>query len=125
MDILANDVIKPLEILKVSKEEYRILEGVLVLMAQKDSNDKTRKRIEEDLKISASAYADYAETTVSTLQQGYLRKYQPQRYVSSAKVSQNSQFVPNKRFRNVGPANLKAAPSGEGIADVTGSNLIY
>ena len=66
-------------------------------MARKDSNDKTVERIEEDLKRSAADYADYAETRVSKLQQGYLRKYQPRRYASSAKVSRRPQFVSNER----------------------------
>ena len=41
MDILANDVIRPLEKLKVSKEEYLVSEGIPVLMARKDLNNKT------------------------------------------------------------------------------------
>ena len=116
MDILANDVIRPLEILKVSKEEYLVSEGIPVLMARKDLNNKTREWIDKGLKISATCYADHAETRVSKLQQGYLRKYQPQRYGSSAKVLQHPQFVPNKRFENKGLET--ADPSGEGITDV-------
>ena len=89
-----------------------------VLMARKESNDKTREWIDKGLKGSARCYADYAETTVSTLQQGYLRKYQPQQYASSAKVSQHPHYVPNKRFGNMGPETSNADLSGEGIADV-------
>ncbi|KAF8256584.1 hypothetical protein EI94DRAFT_1821835 [Lactarius quietus] len=58
VDILDNDVIKPLTALKGSKAE-------------------TRKRIEEDLKISAAKYADHAEITIAKLQRAYLRKYHP------------------------------------------------
>ncbi|KAN0140313.1 hypothetical protein V8E53_002209 [Lactarius tabidus] len=80
IDILANDVIKPLENLK-------------------ESNDKTREAIENNLKISTSWYADHAENSVSKLLQEYSRKYQPQKYASSANVSQRPQDVPNKKFR--------------------------
>ncbi|KAI9456966.1 Rho GTPase activation protein [Lactarius psammicola] len=44
---------------------------------RKESNDKTRKRVEEDLKKSAAKYADHAENTISKLQQAYLEKYYP------------------------------------------------
>ena len=46
--------------------------------------------------MSASYYAGHAERRVLKLQQAYLRKHQPQKFAST-----------------------KAAPSGEGIADVT------
>ena len=107
-------------------------------MARKDSNDKTRELFDEGLKKSAAGYADYAETRVSKLQQGYLRKYQPRRYASSAKVSSNSQPVshevvwrkgpkrhvhfvltPAQYVQSPGPPEppAKAAPSEEGIAN--------
>ena len=89
-----------------------------ILMARKDSNDKTRELFDEGLKKSAAGYADYAETWVSTFQQGYLRKYQPQWYASSAKVSQHPHYIPNKRFGNMGPETPEDDSSGEGIADV-------
>ena len=88
-----------------------------VLMARKESNDKTREWIDKGLKGSARCYADYAETTVSTLQQGYLRKYQPQQYASSAKVLQHPHYVPNKRFGNMGPETPEDDSYGEGITD--------
>ncbi|KAN0140324.1 hypothetical protein V8E53_002220 [Lactarius tabidus] len=79
MDMLANDVIKPLEMLN-------------------ESNVKTRERIEKNLKSSAAGYADHAENRVSKLQQAYLRKYQPQQHAYSANASQRPQDAPNKRF---------------------------
>ncbi|KAI9429823.1 Rho GTPase activation protein [Lactarius indigo] len=79
VDILDKDVIKPLTTLKESK-------------------DRTRNRIEEDLKRSAKNYADHAENKVSKLQQAYLKKYYPQQYATSPEVSQRPQSVPNKRF---------------------------
>ncbi|KAH9007773.1 hypothetical protein EDB83DRAFT_2193921, partial [Lactarius deliciosus] len=56
VDMLDNDIIKQLTTLKKTKDE-------------------TRKRIEEDLKESAAQYANYAENTISKLQQAYLKKY--------------------------------------------------
>ncbi|KAH9041940.1 hypothetical protein EDB84DRAFT_1559530 [Lactarius hengduanensis] len=79
VDILDNDVIKPLGVLKETKDE-------------------TRKRIEEDLKASAARYAEYAENRISKLQQAYFKKYHPQQYAHFTEDSQRPQNVPNKRF---------------------------
>ncbi|KAH9030232.1 hypothetical protein EDB83DRAFT_2554982 [Lactarius deliciosus] len=79
VDILDNDVIKPLRTLKETKDE-------------------TRMRIEEDLKGTAAKYADYAENTISKLQRAYLKKYYPQQCAHSTDVSQCPQDGPNKRF---------------------------
>ena len=133
VDILTNDVIKPLEILKASQENIflaRLRSNGRVVW--KEANDKTRRRIERDLKSSAENYADYAENTVSKLQQAYLRKYQPQQHASSANISQNPQDISNKTFGlkmssffrsrredSREPEPAKPAPSEEGIAEVT------
>jgi len=58
VDILDNDVIKPLATFKETKDE-------------------TRKRIEKDLKNSAKQYTDYAEKEISKLQEAYIKKYHP------------------------------------------------
>ncbi|KAH9168910.1 hypothetical protein EDB89DRAFT_1551647 [Lactarius sanguifluus] len=79
VDILDNDVIKPLRTLKETKDE-------------------TRKRIEEELKGTAAKYADYAENTISKLQRAYLKKYYPQQCAHSTDASQCPQDGPNKRF---------------------------
>ncbi|KAH8997020.1 hypothetical protein EDB86DRAFT_3155043 [Lactarius hatsudake] len=79
VDILDNDVIKPLRTLKETKDE-------------------TRKRIKEDLKGTATKYADYAENTISKLQRAYLKKYYPQQCAHSTDASQCPQDIPNKRF---------------------------
>ncbi|KAI9456978.1 hypothetical protein BJY52DRAFT_1187583 [Lactarius psammicola] len=79
VDILDNDVIKPLTTLK-------------------ESNNETRKRIEEDLKRSTAKYADHVESTISKLQQAYLKKYHPQQYAHSTEVLQRPQNVLNKGF---------------------------
>ena len=41
----------------------------------KESNDVSRKRIEEDLKESAAQYTDYAENKISKLREAYIKKY--------------------------------------------------
>ncbi|KAH9175092.1 hypothetical protein EDB89DRAFT_2138609 [Lactarius sanguifluus] len=79
VDILDNDVIKPLTTLKESK-------------------DRTRNRIEECLQRSATSYADHAENKVSKLQQAYLKKYYPQQHATPTEASQRPQSFPNKRF---------------------------
>ncbi|KAH9041938.1 hypothetical protein EDB84DRAFT_1559528 [Lactarius hengduanensis] len=86
VDILDNDVIKPLTTLKGDPEE---------------SKDRTKNLIEEDLKRSATSYADYAENIVAKLQQAYLKKYYPQQYTTPTETSQRPQSVPNKRFGGV------------------------
>ncbi|KAH8989329.1 Rho GTPase activation protein [Lactarius hatsudake] len=69
VDILDNDVIKPLAMLK-------------------ETENRTRKRVEDDLEGSAAKYADHAENTILKLQQAYLKKRRPR---------QHSQDGPNKR----------------------------
>ncbi|KAH9169274.1 hypothetical protein EDB89DRAFT_1488326 [Lactarius sanguifluus] len=81
VDILDNDVIKPLATLK-------------------ETEGRTRKRIEEGLEESAAKYADHAENTILKLQQAYLKKHNPRQYPQSTDVSQGSQDGPNKRFGN-------------------------
>ncbi|KAH8989334.1 Rho GTPase activation protein [Lactarius hatsudake] len=72
VDILDNDVIKPLATLKATE-------------------DRTRKRVEEGLERSAANYADHAENTILKLQQAYLKKHHPR---------QHSQDGQNKRSGN-------------------------
>ncbi|KAH9029729.1 hypothetical protein EDB84DRAFT_224985 [Lactarius hengduanensis] len=88
VDMLDNDIIKPLTTLKKTKDE-------------------TRKRIEEDLKESAAQYADYAENTISKLQQAYLKKYYPQQYAHSTDTPQRPQDIQTKRL----PRLKKASPT--------------
>ncbi|KAH9008432.1 Rho GTPase activation protein [Lactarius deliciosus] len=72
VDILDNDVIKP-------------------LAAMKETEDRTRKRVEDGLEESAAKYADYAENTILKLQQAYLKKHHPR---------QHSQDGSNRRSGN-------------------------
>jgi hypothetical protein len=104
------------------------------MIGWKESNNEIRNRMKDNLNMSASAYADYAENTVSKLQQAYSKKYQRQQHAHSTSTSQHPQDVPNKRppNRNVvsalfrgrredrrEPEPAKAAPADEGIANVT------
>ena len=88
--------------------------------------------MKDNLKMSASAYADYAENTISKLQQAYSRKYQPQQSPHSTNASVPPQDDRNKKSRNIvttlfrsrredqrEPEPAKAAPSVEGIVNVT------
>ena len=57
---------------------------------RKETEDQTRKRIEKNLRNSATDYADHAENTISKLQQTYSKKYHPDDH--------GLQYVPNKKF---------------------------
>ncbi|KAH8989365.1 hypothetical protein EDB86DRAFT_3245232, partial [Lactarius hatsudake] len=124
VDVLDNDVIKPLVTLKASQE----------CLAQ-EMQDETRTRIEEDLKKSAAQYANHAENKISKLQQAYLKKYFPRECAHSIDDLRGHRDIPtNKRFgdkvqglfrgrredlREAGPAKPTKLPkSEEGIADI-------
>ncbi|KAF8269704.1 hypothetical protein EI94DRAFT_1724481 [Lactarius quietus] len=79
VDMLDNGVISPLRALKESK-------------------DKARMRVEEDLMESAVKYADHAENTISKLQEAYLKKYHPREYAHSTRVPRRPEDVPNRGF---------------------------
>ncbi|KAH9029692.1 hypothetical protein EDB85DRAFT_1508865 [Lactarius pseudohatsudake] len=81
VDILDNDVIKPLATLK-------------------ETEDRTRKRVEEGLEESAAKYADHAENTILKLQQAYLKKHNPRQYAQPTDVSQGYQDGLNRRIGN-------------------------
>ncbi|KAI0252694.1 hypothetical protein BJV78DRAFT_331476 [Lactifluus subvellereus] len=52
------------------------LDVINPLTALKETQDRTRKRIKEDLKDSAAAHTDYAENTLPKLKRAYLKKCQ-------------------------------------------------
>ncbi|KAI9456974.1 Rho GTPase activation protein, partial [Lactarius psammicola] len=56
----------------------------------KKSKNQTGKRIGEDLETSATKYADYAENTISKLQQEYLKRYHP-RFSGQREILQDPQ----------------------------------
>ncbi|KAH8996920.1 hypothetical protein EDB86DRAFT_3076814 [Lactarius hatsudake] len=65
---------------------------------RKETESRTRKRVEEGLEESASKYADHAENTILRLQQTYLKNHHPRQHPQSDDTSQGSQDVPNKGF---------------------------
>jgi hypothetical protein len=96
----------------------------------KESNDETRKQIEEYLKSSAAMYADHAENKISKLQQAYLKKF----HSHSTEVSQRPDDIRNKRFggkvsalfrgRREDLRESEPAKSEEGIAYFMSSELV-
>lgn len=46
------------------------------LTYQKETQDRTRKRIKEDLKESTTAHTDFAENTLPKFKRAYLKKCQ-------------------------------------------------
>jgi hypothetical protein len=102
---------------------------------RKETNDKTRKRIEKDLKSTTAFYADCAENEMLKLQQAYSKKHHPVESHSS-EVLQRAEDVRNKRFGGKVSALFrgwredlrepelakqvaKAAMSEEGISEIT------
>ncbi|KAN0131220.1 hypothetical protein V8E53_010924 [Lactarius tabidus] len=83
VDILDNDVIKPLEMLKASEAPFVSAES---------------SRVKEDLENSAAKYADHAENTIMKLQQAYLKKNNPRQYAHSTDGSQRPEDFSNRRF---------------------------
>ncbi|KZV76944.1 RhoGAP-domain-containing protein [Peniophora sp. CONT] len=49
---------------------------IMPLQALRDSQDRIRKRVKEDIKDSTQAHADYVEKTLPTLKRAYVRKAQ-------------------------------------------------
>ena len=87
----------------------------------------TRKRMEEDLTASASDYTNFAENTISKLQQAYLKKYHPRQYSQSTQDALNERAGGKKSgasHRQQGETEL--APSHDGIGDISiSSNLVH
>ncbi|KAG6866016.1 hypothetical protein C0991_009424 [Blastosporella zonata] len=69
---LTTDVINPLTILKESSKQTLLLR---LLNFLQETQDRTRKRIKEDLKDSSSAYNDYAENVLPKLKSKYAKKF--------------------------------------------------
>ncbi|KAF8260443.1 hypothetical protein EI94DRAFT_1833863 [Lactarius quietus] len=85
VDILDNDVIKP-------------------LAAFKESKDESRKGIKKDLNNSGAGYAGYVENTISKLQEAYFKKYHPRFRGRQDDLGEpepsNSEEVSDDRFRS-------------------------
>lgn len=132
MDILDNDVIRPLEALKVSDATFR-LDGKSLCtdnwVIGKETEDQTRQRVQEDLEDSATKYADHAENTIMKLQQAYLKKNNPRQHAQSTDGSQRPEDALNRRIssrfsalfhaRQVDLQGQDAVKSEEGIVCLT------
>ncbi|TDL28854.1 hypothetical protein BD410DRAFT_760544 [Rickenella mellea] len=64
------------------------------LLALKETQDRTRKRIKEDIKDSTSAHMEYAESTLPRLKRNYLRKCQEVEDYKAANSPTNMQPPP-------------------------------
>ncbi|KAH8986370.1 hypothetical protein EDB92DRAFT_1949284 [Lactarius akahatsu] len=82
------------------EREANTQQALVDILDNDETEDRTRKRVEEGLEESAAKYADHAENTVLRFQQTYLKKPNPRQYAQSTDVLQYSQDVPNKRFGN-------------------------
>lgn len=132
VDILDNDVIKPLRTLKVkpwtSRSGWHLSSDNTAI--RKESEDKTRNRIEGDLKESAAKYADHVEGKISDLE-AYSKKNNPRKYSHSSEVSPRPQDGSNKRFGEKvstlfrGRRDAEPAKSEEGTTDVTHESRLY
>ncbi|KAF8557363.1 RhoGAP-domain-containing protein [Imleria badia] len=98
-------------------------DAVNSLMTLKEIQERTRKRIKEDLKESISAYSDYAENTLPKLKRSYLKKCQevedhklaaastPQPPSTATYVEPAGTSMPNSRSNPVLPSRpLVTAP---------------
>ncbi|KAI9433264.1 hypothetical protein H4582DRAFT_2101673 [Lactarius indigo] len=99
VDILDNDVIKPLATLK-------------------ETEDQTRKRVEEGLEESAAKYADHAENTILRLQQTYLKKPHSRQYPQDSPTSRFGNRVSSQfGFRQEDLGRLEPSKSEEEVSD--------
>jgi hypothetical protein len=77
LSTLTVDVVQPLTSLKVCymrhPSQFRCDAGMTL---PQETQDRTRKRIKEDLKDSISAYTDFADNILPKLKRTYLRKCQ-------------------------------------------------
>ncbi|KAH8996912.1 hypothetical protein EDB86DRAFT_2828958 [Lactarius hatsudake] len=80
--------------------EAKTQQAFVDILDNDETEDRTRKRVEEGLEESAAKYADHAENTILRLQQAYLKKHNPRQYPQSTDVSRGSQDGLNKRFGN-------------------------
>ncbi|KAG1749647.1 uncharacterized protein EDB91DRAFT_1108879 [Suillus paluster] len=70
---------------------------VNALTSLRETQERTRKRIKEDLKESGSAYTDYAENTLPKLKRTYLKKCQEvedHKAAAAAAPSQSTSTIP-------------------------------
>jgi len=76
LNTLTTDIIHPLTALKASLPFDSHTNRHIGLTYQKETQDRTRKRIKEDLKESTSAHTEFAENTLPKFKRAYLKKCQ-------------------------------------------------
>ncbi|KAH9017038.1 Rho GTPase activation protein, partial [Lactarius hengduanensis] len=80
--------------------EAKTQQAFVDILDNDETEDRTRKRVEEGLEESAAKYADHAENTILKLQQAYLKKHNPRQYAQPTDVSQGYQDGLNRRIGN-------------------------
>ncbi|KAH9051871.1 hypothetical protein EDB87DRAFT_1693352 [Lactarius vividus] len=82
------------------EEEANTQQSFVDILDNDETEDQTRKRVEEGLEESAAKYANHVENTILKLQQAYLKKHHPRQYPPSTNVLQYSPDGPNRRVGN-------------------------
>ncbi|KAI0063187.1 RhoGAP-domain-containing protein [Artomyces pyxidatus] len=82
------------------------------LVSFKDTQERTRKRMKEDLKDSAAAHADYAENVLPKLKRAYLKKCQDvEDHRLGSATSPHTTQAPGFYSETSGMSNSKSNPS--------------
>ncbi|KAL4069347.1 hypothetical protein J3A83DRAFT_4537308 [Scleroderma citrinum] len=86
---------------------------VNALISLKETQERTRKRIKEDIKESSNAYTDYAENVLPKLKRTYLRKCQEVEDYKAAAAAppSNNQGTPYPEQRVPSVASSRSNPS--------------
>lgn len=76
LNTLTTEIIHPLTALKASLVSDSHPSRHMGLTFQQETQDRTRKRIKEDIKESTSAHTEFAENTLPKYKRAYLKKCQ-------------------------------------------------
>ncbi|KAG9314701.1 hypothetical protein JVU11DRAFT_5510 [Chiua virens] len=91
------------------------LDAVNSLTALKETQERTRKRIKEDLKESSVAYSDYAENTLPKLKRTYLKKCQEVEDHKQAAASTPFQPPSNAPYGEIGGPSMPNSRSNPSL----------
>lgn len=109
LNTLTVDVVNILTALKVRLNLSLCCEMGLYLCVQ-DTQDRTRKRIKDDLKESSNAYNEYAENILPKLKRTYLRKCQEVEDHKAAAAAQTHTHRPEHSYQQPYPPEQYNAP---------------
>ena len=85
-----------------------------------------KRRVEKDLRNSTADYADYAENTISKLQQAYSKKYLPGDHAHSIGPQHGSSKKLKDIFRNRRELDrVESEESGAPIVSPMGSHSVF